>query len=689
MRTINKKYQGSNDLEKFIISNDIKDCENILLQIFTGVCEIEFIEEILFQVTSLIPHIKIIGSTTSGEIMEDKALENSTVLSFSLFEKTKIQTYYTELSENSFQTAQKLISQFDKNRSPKVAISFADGLNVNGEEFINTLGSYRDDLIIAGGLAGDNAEFKQTFTFTQEKVLKSGAVVALLFSDCLSISTRTIFGWENIGKTMTVTKSEANRVYEIDGIKAVDIYATYLGDDIAKNLPKVGIEFPLIIKRKDLRIPRAVLVKHDDGSLTFAGNINTGDKVTFGYGNVETILSYSNNIKNRLYDNRGESIFVYSCMARKALLQGSINLELAPLSEIANVSGFFTYGEFYSNTTTQTKELLNQTMTILGLREDTNVKTQNIPPSIKNTSIRKDRRKSNLTLKALSHLVSQTSLELEEINLSLEKKVKIEVEKNREKDKAMLQQSKLAQMGEMIAMIAHQWRQPLSAVSANANDLILKIMLNSYDEEYFDNKLKSITNLSQHLSKTIDDFRGFYKEDKERVEILFSDIAKDVLNIVSTSIQNKNIKLNTDFSCCQKIDTYPNEIRQVILNLIKNAEDILLEKKVEVPYINIETFDDEKNSYLVIRDNGGGIPEDIITKIFDPYFSTKTKKDGTGLGLYMSKIIIEEHCSGKLDAYNEKDGAVFKITIPYYVNSKIEIENIGMKKEQKEKKLQF
>ena len=664
MRTINKQYKDSYDLEKFIISNGIKSYDNILLQIFTGICEAQFIEKILSHVTSLIPHIKIIGSTTSGEIIEDKALENSTVLSFTLFEKTRVETYYTEICESSSKTAQKLISQFDKNSSAKVAISFVDGLNINGEEFINTLASYKDDLIIAGGLAGDNAEFKETFTFTEEKVLKNGAVVALLYSDCLSVSTTASFGWENIGKTMTITKSDANRVYEIDGIKAVDIYAKYLGADIAKNLPKVGIEFPLIIKRKDLQIPRAVLAKYDDGSLSFAGNINVGDKVTFGYGNVETILGYSNNIKNRFYENGSESIFIYSCMARKALLQGSVNIELSPLSKIANVSGFFTYGEFYSNTTAQTKELLNQTMTILALYENSNAHIQNKLSLLKDEPIIKDRRKNNLTLKALSHLVAQTSHELEEINLSLEKRVKFEVEKNREKEKAMLQQSKLAQMGELIAMIAHQWRQPLSAVSANANDLILKIMLDNYDEEYFDKKLKLITDLSQYLSKTIDDFRGFYKNDKERVEILFSNIVKDVLNIVSTSIENKNIKIYLDFNCRSKINTYPNELRQVVLNLVKNAEDILVEKRVEMPSINIKTFNDDKNSYLVIKDNGKGIPEDIITKIFDPYFSAKTKKDGTGLGLYMSKIIIEEHCDGKLEAYNEKDGAVFKISIP-------------------------
>ncbi len=665
MRTINKQYKGHHDLEKFIISNNIKNHDNILLQIFTGVCEIKFIEKLLFQVTSLVPHIKIIGSTTSGEIIEDKTIENATVLSFSLFEKTRVETYYTEIGETSSQTAQKLISQFNKNSSPKVAISFADGLSVNGEEFINALGNYKDDLVIAGGLAGDNTDFKQTITFTQEKVLKSGAVIALLFNDNLIVTTTASFGWESIGKTMTVTKSKKNRVYEIDGTKAVDIYAKYLGDDIAKNLPKVGVEFPLIIKRKDLRIPRAVLAKHDDGSLVFAGNIHNGDKVTFGYGNIETILSYSNSIKNAFYEDSSESIFIYSCMARKALLQESINLELLPLAKIANISGFFTYGEFYSDINTQAKELLNQTMTILGLHENTHLDTRKKLSSINDELVTKDRRKNNsLTLKALSHLISQTSLELEEINISLENRVKCEVEKNREKDKAMLQQSKLAQMGELIAMIAHQWRQPLSAVSSNANDLILKIMLDNYDEEYFDEKLKSITDLSQHLSKTIDDFRGFYKEDKESVEILFSDIAIAVLNIVATSIENNNININVDFNCHIKINTYPNELRQVILNLIKNAEDILVEKQVETPCINIKTFDDETNSYLVIKDNGGGIPEGIITKIFDPYFSTKMEKDGTGLGLYMSKIIIEEHCGGKIEAYNENEGAVFKVTIP-------------------------
>jgi len=665
MKTFNKQYQGSADLEKFINLHKLQENENILLQVFTGIIDIRFIEKLLLQIKSFIPHVKIIGSTTSGEILEDKALEYSTVLSFSIFETTTIETYFTELGETSSQTAHKLINQFDAESSPQVAIAFADGLHVNGEEFINVLSSYNNGLIVAGGLAGDNSEFKQTLTFTQEKVLQGGAVVALLFGENLSVRTTASFGWESIGKSMTITKSLKNRVYEIDGIKAVDIYAKYLGEDIAKNLPKIGVEFPLIVQRKDLRIPRAIMAKHDDKSLSFAGNINRGDRVTFGYGNVETILSYSHDIKKQFNDNNCESIFVYSCMARKSLLQESIGIELVPLSKITNVSGFFTYGEFYSNSVHQRSELLNQTMTILGLQENISNPVNSLSTR-KDEVVTQDRKKNSLTLKALSHLISQTSLELEEINVSLEKRVEFEVAKNREKDKAMLQQGKLAQMGEMIAMIAHQWRQPLSAVSANANDLILKIMLNNYSEEYFEERLKKITNLSQYLSKTIDDFRGFYKEDKERVEILLSDIAKSVLDMVATSLNNKNITLQIDYGSHAKIKTYPNEIRQVLLNLITNAEDILLEKKINKPYIDIRIYDDEKNSHLRVSDNGEGIPEHIMDKIFNPYFSTKMQKDGTGLGLYMSKIIVEEHCGGRLNAYNSKDGAVFEIMLPLF-----------------------
>jgi signal transduction histidine kinase len=192
----------------------------------------------------------------------------------------------------------------------------------------------------------------------------------------------------------------------------------------------------------------------------------------------------------------------------------------------------------------------------------------------------------------------------------------------------------------------------------------MKIILDNYDKKYFNEKLETIDELSQHLSCTIDDFRNFYKEDKEKEYVLYSNIVKGALQIVETSLKEKKIQVFTDFKCQSQIYTLPNELRQVILNLIKNSEDILIEKEVEDSYISIKTYDDEDYSYLEVRDNGGGIPQEIIEKVFDPYFSTKTKKDGTGLGLYMSQIIVRDHSDGELLISNFNDGACFTIKIP-------------------------
>ncbi len=250
--------------------------------------------------------------------------------------------------------------------------------------------------------------------------------------------------------------------------------------------------------------------------------------------------------------------------------------------------------------------------------------------------------------------------ELISLNQNLEEKIRSEVEKNREKDKAMLQQSRLAQMGEMISMIAHQWRQPLAAISATSVNLIMKAQLDKLDNDSAIELGEKISEYSQHLSSTIDDFRDFFKQGKEKKETTFNQLVEDVFKIVEVSIKNKNIELVTQLDSQDVFNTYPNELKQVLLNLMKNAEEVLLEKKIKNPTITIQT----QGNILKVSDNAGGVPDDIIGKVFDPYFSTKTSKNGTGLGLYMSKIIIEEHCGGELSVENSDEGAVFSVKLP-------------------------
>ena len=239
-------------------------------------------------------------------------------------------------------------------------------------------------------------------------------------------------------------------------------------------------------------------------------------------------------------------------------------------------------------------------------------------------------------------------------------KIKEEEKKALDAQKMIQEQSRLAQMGEMLSMIAHQWRQPLSAITAASGAINIKAKLNKLDTETALKLSKKIETFSQHLSTTIDDFRDFFKSNKSKTQTNFNKIINDVLNIVETSTNNNNIKIIKKINTKNEFLTYENELKQVLLNLIKNAEDALLENpSLANPTITIEAYENT----LLVSDNAGGIKNEIIDKIFDPYFSTKRKKDGTGLGLYMSKIIVEDHCQGHLHVENTEHGARFQIIL--------------------------
>jgi PAS domain S-box-containing protein len=233
----------------------------------------------------------------------------------------------------------------------------------------------------------------------------------------------------------------------------------------------------------------------------------------------------------------------------------------------------------------------------------------------------------------------------------------------KQKDKLLQLQSRHAVMGEMIGMIAHQWRQPLAAISGSTSLLSLDLMMDSYNRETFEKEIKQISEHTQFLSTTIDDFRNFFKENKQKSHTTFEEIIQSSLSIIGPNLESKNIEIIKEYQLDSTVYTYANELKQVVLNLIKNAQDILLEKKIENPKIIISTYKENNQFILIISDNGGGICADIVDNIFDPYFTTKEKRDGTGLGLYMSKTIIEEHCGGTISVSNGVFGAEFKIML--------------------------
>ena len=269
--------------------------------------------------------------------------------------------------------------------------------------------------------------------------------------------------------------------------------------------------------------------------------------------------------------------------------------------------------------------------------------------------------------------VKKRTLELEVLNNSLEDKVQEEIAKNRTKDQQLVQQSRMAQMGEMISMIAHQWRQPLGAIAASSIDLKMQIAFGNFDldkkeeqaacSSYFDEQLTHIEEYVQSLTTTIDDFRNFYKPNKDRKIININDPIKKSLSIIEASAKAHGIEITLALESQKEYALFDSELMQVFLNIIKNAQDNFVEKEIADARIMIETKDTDNGVLVEICDNGGGIPEDIKAKIFDPYFSTKDEKNGTGLGLYMSKTIIEEHHDGELGVKNSDKGVCFTIII--------------------------
>jgi len=265
--------------------------------------------------------------------------------------------------------------------------------------------------------------------------------------------------------------------------------------------------------------------------------------------------------------------------------------------------------------------------------------------------------------KFLESTLETSNLQYKSLADDLDKKVK-------EQSAQMIKQSRMAQMGELLSMIAHQWRQPLSSISAVASSIKIKLSLSSDDamseesRDYLENQMDDIELLTQSLSNTINDFRTLYKPDKLMQYVHITSPIERALKLMGISLDKDSIHIERLYDSDASIQMHANEIMQVMLNLLKNADDNFMENSIDKPVISIRTSEDEEYIKINVCDNGGGIKDEIIENIFDPYFSTKDDKNGTGLGLYMSKIIIEQQHKGKLNAYNMDKGVCFSIELP-------------------------
>jgi len=237
-------------------------------------------------------------------------------------------------------------------------------------------------------------------------------------------------------------------------------------------------------------------------------------------------------------------------------------------------------------------------------------------------------------------------------------------------EELIIQQSKLASMGEMIGNIAHQWRQPLSIISTLSTGMKLQKELNISNEEYEKESLDNINENAQYLSKTIDDFKNFFKKDTIKISSNTKTVFEKTLKLINSRLKNRDIEIIQHNSEIE-FETYESDLIQIFINIINNSIDAFDNIKTN-KYIFINTKLEKDKIIIEIKDNAGGIPQDIIDKIFEPYFTTKGEKQGTGIGLYMSKEIVSKHLNGTITAStvnfeylnNHYTGALFQIILP-------------------------
>ncbi len=573
--------------------------KNILIQIFCG-NDKATMTDILEELSCELPQAKCIATTTDGEINNQDISVEETIVSISIFEHTTIKSAYSDTDDcfqNGVQLAKNLIT-----KNTKLFILFSDGTTSNGEEFLKGIQHVAPHVIIAGGMAGDNGRFIQTYISEGTKILHKGAVGVSLNSDSLHVKNDFSFNWQTIGLEHTIEKVEHNRVYTIDGMSAVDFYAKYLGQDVVDKLPATGIEFPLIIEKNGYQIARAVLSKNEDNSLNFAGNLACGDKVKLGFGNAELILKESLSALQHMYKYSVESFFIYSCMARRRYMPRFIQMEIKPFALSAPTTGFFTYGEFFHKD--EHNELLNQSLTVVALSEASELKelTHDIP------KLSREHNDYATTIQALTHLINQST--------------------NDYANEAKKVQNLLESQKLFIRHAIHETNTPISVIISNIELYEMK----HGKSEYLSNieaATKNIFNISDDLSYLMK--KDQIKDYKQRINL--SDFIQSRIDFFNPLALQSNLsfifKPDSD-----SITLYINEtkLQRIIDNNLTNAIKYTHENEPIMIVLEDYLFKVSSKSTHIQQ------PE----KVFEAYYREADTKSGLGLGLSLVKQICKE-----------------------------------------------
>ncbi len=406
MQTYNIYYESALTFH-LLPMDEINRAKSVLIQIFSGNSSRTMLEKLVRETKVFFPDAVVVGTTTSGEISDQKLTTHKTLISITTFKKTKLSSFSIDgiSPENSFEAGEILAQKLVK-KDTRLLILYTEGLFVNPDDFLSGVSKTAPGVPVCGSVAADNGKFFETFVVHEDKVLSKGAVGIALGGKHLNVQMEYMSDWEPVGPELEITRSEKNRVYEINRQNAVDFYRHYLGEPFLENLPESGFEISLTFERDGCLLNRNAIAVDRDGALVFTGNVPEGSRCKFSYLDRNRIASKSFCGLKLFNDTHIESFFIFSGMGRKKFLKEISAKQVELFAEAAAVSGFFGYGEFIHKDGENC--LLNQSCCVVGLSEG---KGSSETESV--CMIFHDQEGCEIQ-RALAHLVTVTNEELEE-----------------------------------------------------------------------------------------------------------------------------------------------------------------------------------------------------------------------------------------------------------------------------------
>ena len=679
MKQWSHNYRDAKTFERFVRSEGIDSHRQLLVQINSGITDIGTIESLRQTVSEILPHACLAGASSVIQLFDSEIVEDRIVLGISAFETSSVtlEEYALSMQKNeSPSTIVELLANRVEEDTQGILL-LTNTIEFDIEQLIKESNRVMPGIPIFGGIASDKEPFKNFIVFSHNRVYREDAIIAVfLHGENLQLHCNYFFDWEPIGREFTVTKADGRYLYELDGHSIIDVYSKYFGPLNRKRLMHLSLAHPLIKRSREFGQVARALLDIDEEKGLYTGELVEGEKVQIGFGHYKRMIGRYEIIPEVYRQIPTEALWFYSCISYQYGYMDILRASATFYKEPEKLFGLVTFGEFSHKEGCNC--FLNFTLTRVAVSEDPDARIALNLMEVKHDS--KDELLATLStlvssssreIMDLNHYlekeVQKRTKELADLNASLEKRIALEVKKNREKDKMLYHQSKLASMGEMINNIAHQWRQPLNIIALVMQDLSLKAQIGKVSTLEITQAEKKIHDTLKYLSDTIDDFRSFASKregqtHQERMEVCKT--VREMVRLVSVVLEDERIRIKLTLPNEEVfVKGNPNDLKQVLLNLVYNAIDVLKERKVEDPTIKLEVKHNNRVN-IIIRDNGGGIDPDVIDKIFEPYFTTKYKARGTGLGLYMSKMIVESRLHGKISARNTRSGAAFWIELP-------------------------